>query len=162
LSFIKTGQSDTVIKSLVETIQRLISSCFIIYWHFGHFQRLFSPELWNCTRSKTTKNCAQKCDVYLSYTFFAFVNIFFTLSSIKSLIDYYIPSMFSVRIIPPEVYNVFGQGTGPIDICISLYLTCIWMLVLFFYMTVLNLINERLVQFVKDLEEVSFCDICKK
>lgn len=140
----------------VEQLQCFAASCFLIHWQFGHFQLIFSPQLWSYPALKAGKNWQEKASLYASYFFLSFMTSFDTVWTFKSLIDYYYPALFPLKIVSPEIYESFGPNMGPLAILVGSRASLLRFFVLYFYMIVLGLIQERLCCFVGELKEVGF------
>jgi hypothetical protein len=133
-----------------------LSTCFLIYWQFGYFQHIFSPQQWSCLGPKVKKNWKEKANVYASYFFFYFFVAFYFAAIAKSFADYYSPTLFPLKVMNPVIYESFGWIAGPFAILIGSHANFMRFYVMFFYMIVLGLICDKLEQFVGDLKEVGF------
>lgn len=80
--------------------------------------------------------------------------------AIKSTIDYLAPDYFSLKVVGPEIFWCFGPKLGLLAIALNTHSTFIWILGLFFYVVVLDVLNEKLVQFGDELKEVGFLIGC--
>jgi hypothetical protein len=102
------------------------------------------------------KNWKQKTGLYCSYFFFFYMTAFFSAVTVKSCVDYYAPEMIPLKVINPRIYDGFGPFLGPVAILLSAHSSFIWLFGIFFYMIVLELISEKLAQFVDELKEVGW------
>lgn len=89
-------------------IQTFISACFVIYWQFGGFQRIFSVSTWSKLRysHQEPKRTRTHCCYRPIYVFFGVCLSVFVGLSVFVAVFYYTSKLHMVNVAMPFYYHV--------------------------------------------------------